>query len=383
MNQTRWRMAAVTPAREWYSRPRSKSMNPQQIASTISDHWDRSILPALENYIRIPNQSPLYDPQWKGNGHMQRAVVLARQWVEQQQVTGLRAQVHEIDGRTPLLFVEIDGDRASTVLMYGHLDKQPAFEGWESGLGPWTPVRRDGKLYGRGGADDGYAVFAAVSAVRAVQQQKAAHARIVVIIECCEESGSTDLPAYIELLSEKIGTPRLIVCLDSGCGNYDQLWMTTSLRGSIVGNLTAHVLTEGVHSGDASGIVPSSFRILRILLDRLEESATGRIIPEWLHAEVPPDRLAEATETARILGDEIHDKFPFLPGMKPMGNDPLELLLNRTWRPMLSYTGQAGMPDLVQGGNVLRPKTSIKLSLRVPPNLDASYLDRKLQELLE
>jgi len=358
-------------------------MNSEQVAKNVGQIWDDSIVPTLQHYIRIPNQSPLFDPEWKKNGHMDRAVTLAKAWVESQQIPGLRIETHELDGRTPLIFIEVDGDDSSTVLMYGHLDKQPAMVGWNDGLGPWTPVLRNGKLFGRGGADDGYAIFAAVSAIQAVKQQGAPHSRIVIIIECCEESGSVDLPAYIELLSEKIGTPRLVICLDSGCGNYNQLWMTTSLRGSLVGNLTVEVLTEGVHSGDASGIVPSSFRILRILLDRLEDAATGRIIPEWLHAEVPPDRLAEATETARILGDEIHDKFPFLPGMKPMGNDPLELLLNRTWRPMLSYTGQAGLPDLVQGGNVLRPKTSIKLSLRIPPTLDASNLDRKLQELLE
>ena len=358
-------------------------MNSEQVAKNVGQIWDDSIVPTLQQYIRIPNQSPLFDPDWKKNGYMDQAVALAQSWVEGQQIPGLRIETQQIAGRTPLIFIEVDGDDSSTVLMYGHLDKQPAMVGWSDGLGPWTPVLTDGKLFGRGGADDGYAIFAAVSAIKAVKQQSAPHSRIVVIIECCEESGSVDLPAYIDLLSEKIGTPRLVICLDSGCGNYDQLWMTTSLRGSIVGNLTVEVLTEGVHSGDASGIVPSSFRILRILLDRLEDASTGRIIPDWLHAEVPPDRLAEATETARILGSEIHDKFPFLPGMKPMGADPLELLLNRTWRPMLSYTGQAGLPDLVQGGNVLRPKTSIKLSLRVPPTLDASNLDRRLQELLE
>jgi len=358
-------------------------MNSEQIASSVDQIWDASIVPTLERYIRIPNQSPLFDPDWKQNGHMNEAVALAKAWVEEQKIEGLRIEAHELKGRTPLIFIEVDGDDSSTVLMYGHLDKQPAMIGWDAGLGPWTPVLRDGKLFGRGGADDGYAIFAAVSAIRAVKAQNAPHSRIVVIIECCEESGSLDLPAYIDLLAEKIGTPRLVICLDSGCGNYEQLWMTTSLRGSIVGNLTVEVLSEGVHSGDASGIVPSSFRILRILLDRLEDAKTGHIIPEWLHAEVPPDRMAEVRETARILGDEIYNKFPFLPGMTPMATDPVELLLNRTWRPMLSYTGQAGLPDLVQGGNVLRPKTSIKLSLRVPPTLDATNLDAKLKELLE
>jgi len=355
-------------------------MDARQLSASIDDVWNGSALPTLERYIRIPNQSPFFDPDWKRNGFMHQAVTLAREWVERQ---GLRAEVHEIEGRTPLLFIDVEGDPSSTILMYGHLDKQPAMTGWESGLGPWTPVRRDGKLYGRGGADDGYAVFAAVSAVRSVQQQKAKHSRIVIIIECCEESGSPDLPAYIDLLSKRIGTPSLVICLDSGCGNYDQLWMTTSLRGSIIGNLIVEVLTEGVHSGDGSGIVPSSFRILRILLDRLEDSKTGRILPDWLNNEIPKHRLDQARATAKVLGNDIDDNFPWVAGMKPMSDDPIELLLNRTWRPTLSITGQAGLPDLVQGGNVLRPMTALKLSIRLPPTLDATNIDRKLKTLLE
>lgn len=358
-------------------------MNSEKIRTSVDETWTSSIVPTLDRYIRIPNQSPLFDPEWKKNGHMDRAVALARDWVEKQNIKGIQIEVKQIEGRTPLIFLEIDGDETSTVLMYGHLDKQPAMVGWEEGLGPWTPVMRDGKLYGRGGADDGYAIFAAVAAIRAVQAAGETHSRIVVIIECCEESGSVDLPAYIEMLSDRIGTPRLVICLDSGCGNYEQLWMTTSLRGSVVGNLTVEVLTEGVHSGDASGIVASSFRILRHLLDRLEDSETGRLLPEWLWVDTPPLRLAEAQETARVLGKDVYQKFPFVEGMQPMDSDPLELLLNRTWRPALAYTGQGGLPDLLQGGNVLRPATSIKLSLRTPPTLNATNLDRKLKELLE
>jgi acetylornithine deacetylase/succinyl-diaminopimelate desuccinylase-like protein len=358
-------------------------MNSRDIVQSVDEVWTSSVVPTLQRYITIPNQSPLFDPDWKRNGYMHQAVDLAKTWVEQQNIPGLTLEVHEVDDRTPLIYLEIEGDPSSTVLMYGHLDKQPAMVGWEPGLGPWTPVLRDGRLYGRGGADDGYAIFAAISAIKAVKQQNLAHSRIVVIIECCEESGSTDLPTYIDLLAPRIGTPRLVVCLDSGCGNYDQLWMTTSLRGSVVGNLTVDVLTEGVHSGDASGIVPDSFRILRLLLDRLENAATGEIVPEWLHVEVPPQRLAEAQATARILGDEVFDKFPFVSGMTPVAKDPMELLINRTWKPALAFTGQAGLPDLVQGGNVLRPRTAIKLSLRIPPTLDATNLDRRLKELFE
>lgn len=358
-------------------------MNAEQTRKLVSDQWDASIVPTLQDFIRIPNQSPLFDPQWKQNGHMDKAVSLARRWAESQAISGLELEVHELEGRTPLIYMEVAGDAASTVLMYGHLDKQPAMVGWEAGLGPWSPVLRDGKLFGRGGADDGYAIFASIAAIRTVQQQKAPHSRIVVIIECCEESGSTDLPAYIDLLADRIGTPRLVICLDSGCGNYEQLWMTTSLRGSVVGNLTVQVLTEGVHSGDASGIVPSSFRILRLLLDRLEDAKTGTIIPKWLSVEIPKDRMEEVRQTARILGDEVYSKFPWVEGMQPVSKDPVELLLNRTWRPALAITAQEGMPDLVQGGNVLRPKTALKLSLRTPPTLDVTAANAKLKTLLE
>ncbi len=358
-------------------------MDSQQIANSVDEVWSSSVVATLQRYITIPNQSPLFDPDWRRHGYMHQAVDLAKRWVEQQRIPGLTIEKHEIDDRTPVLFLEIEGDPSSTVLMYGHLDKQPAMVGWEEGLGPWTPVLRDGRLYGRGGADDGYAIFAAVSSIRALKQQNIAHSRIVVIIECCEESGSIDLPAYIELLESRIGTPRLVVCLDSGCGNYEQLWMTTSLRGSMVGNLNVDVLTEGVHSGDASGIVPESFRIVRILLDRLEDAKSGEIVPEWLHVDVPPLRLQEARDTARILGDEVWNKFPFLPGMIPVTKDPFELLVNRTWKPALAITGQAGLPDLLQSGNVLRPTTSIKLSLRIPPTLDATNLEARLKDLLE
>ncbi|HXI12130.1 MAG TPA: M20 family metallopeptidase [Thermoanaerobaculia bacterium] len=358
-------------------------MDAKQTEKFIDGFWESEAIPTITKYIEIPNQSPLFDPDWEKNGHMQRAVDLVCDWVEKQQIPNSRLEVLESEGRTPLLFLEIDGDKEGTVLLYGHLDKQPAMVGWEEGLGPWKPVLRDGKLYGRGGADDGYAIFAVVSAVKALKEQKAPHSRLVVIIECCEESGSVDLPHYVELLVDRIGKPELIICLDSGCGNYDQFWTTTSLRGSLVGNLTVKVLTEGVHSGDASGIVASSFRILRNLLERLEDSETGKLLPPWLHVEIPENRAEETRVTADALGDAVHSHYPFVKGMKAITDDPYELLLNKTWRPTLSITGQAGMPDLVQGGNVLRPETSLKLSIRLPPSLPADGLEEKLRTLLE
>lgn len=358
-------------------------MRVDEVKTEVGRFWDDEVIPTISKYIEIPNLSPLFDPNWIQTGHMARAVDLVRRWVLAQNVANSRLEVLQDGDRTPVLVLEVDGASDDTILLYGHLDKQPPMTGWEEGLGPWTPVIRDGKLYGRGSSDDGYAIFSVVSAIKALQTQKIPHGRLVVLIECCEESGSVDLPYYVDKLSKKIGTPSLVICLDSGCGDYDALWCTTSLRGSIVGNLTVEVLREGVHSGDASGAVPSSFRILRILLDRIEEASTGKIIPEWLWVDVPTDRMVEVRRAAEVLGSHMLDHYPFLPGVQPVTRDIVEMILNRTWRPMLAYTGQEGLPDLLQGGNVLRPKTALKLSLRVPPTLDATNLDVRLKQLLE
>ena len=361
-------------------------MDARQVEQFVDAKWDAEIVPQLVEYISIPNKSPMFDADWLKNGHMARAVELMQAWATAQPVPGMQLEVVQLDGRTPLIFIDIpaSGDSVGEdcVLLYGHLDKQPEMTGWDEDLGPWLPVIKGDKLYGRGGADDGYAIYGSLAAIMALQEQGVAHARCVVLIEACEESGSYDLPAYVDHLAERIGKPSLVVCLDSGCGNYDQLWCTTSLRGMAGGNLTVHVLEEGVHSGDASGIVPSSFRIIRQLLSRIEDEATGRILLEGLHAEIPAERMAQASKVAEVMGNEVYDKFPFLPGMTPMDHDTTELVLNRTWRPALSITGVDGIPPLASAGNVLRPHTSLKLSLRLPPTLDGKRGGELLQEAL-
>jgi len=344
--------------------------------------WDERIVPALTEYIRIPAKSPAYDPEWRAHGHLDRAVELIRAWATQRPIEGLRVEVVGLEGRTPVILMDVPGAGGETVLLYGHCDKQPEMTGWEAGLGPWTPVRRGERLYGRGGADDGYAAFAALTAIESLQAQKRPHARCVVLIEACEESGSHDLPAYVEALAARIGTPALVVCLDSSCLDYDALWATTSLRGVIGGVLTVEVLGEGVHSG-ASGIVVSSFRILRALLSRLEDEATGTILPRDFHVEIPPARVAEARAAAATLGAEVWSRFPFVPGMRPVQGDPAELLLNATWRPALAITGAEGLPALRDAGNVLRAKTAVKVSLRIAPTTDAARASARLKELFE
>src|SRR5512135_1871293 len=237
--------------------------------STIARFWDEAIVPALVEYIRIPAKSPHFDPDWAKNGHIERAVELAAAWCRRHAVKDMTLEVVRLPGRTPVLYLDAPGAQPGTVLVYGHLDKQPEMTGWRDGLGPWTPVMDGERLFGRGGADDGYAIFASVTALGALRRDRVPHARCVVLIEACEESGSYDLPAYIEHLAPRIGTPSLVVCLDSGCGNYDQMWLTTSLRGLVIGTLEVELLSEGVHSGDGSGVIASSFRVARALIDRL------------------------------------------------------------------------------------------------------------------
>lgn len=381
-------------------------LDARRTAALVTQRWQERILPALHRYIEVPAKSPAFDADWAAHGHLETVLRQAADWVQAQKVEGLRLEVVRLntpDGqpRTPVLFFELpasagrDGTPApasgQTVLMYGHLDKQPEFNGWRSDLGPWTPKLIDGKLYGRGGADDGYAVYASIAAIEALKAQGVAHPRIVGLIETCEESGSHDLLPYVEALRPRLGDVGLVICLDSGAGNYDQLWLTTSLRGMASGVLRVEVLTEGVHSGDASGLVPSSFRIMRQVLDRLEDSATGRLLPASFHCEVPAERLAQAQATAAILGEEVYKRFPWAHHdcggstvfALPTTTDPVEALINRTWRPTLSVTGAEGFPSLQNAGNVLRPYTAFKLSLRLPPLVDAAQAVQDLKTLLE
>lgn len=358
-------------------------MNQKDLITFIDQQWDKSILPTLEDYILIPNKSPAFDPDWQKNGHMERAVELIARWCKEQNLNNAELSIHRLENRTPLLMIEVKGQSDKTVLLYGHMDKQPEMIGWESDLGPWKPVRKGDRLYGRGGADDGYATFAAVTAIKALQQQNLSHARCVILIEACEESGSKDLPFYIESLQEKIGKPDLVICLDSGCGNYEQFWGTTSLRGLVNGILRITILKEGVHSGAAGGVVPSSSRILRQLLSRIENENTAEILLDELKVKIPDNRLIEAKEVASVLGDKAWSEFPFVENAHPASQDIVELVLNRSWRPCLEITGAAGLPPLENAGNVLRPQIAMKLSIRIPPTCNAAVAAQALKNILE
>ncbi len=398
-------------------------MNLADLKPFIDHKWSDELLPRLIDYIRIPAKSPSFDASWSAHGHLARVISEAKAWAEAQAggassepsgnrsgstsaakaggvLAGMKIEIIEIEGKTPCIFFDVPSTQgvgnAQTVLFYGHLDKQPEMSGWREDLGPWKPVVEEGKLYGRGGADDGYAIYAALTAIAALDSQSVTRPRCVGLIESCEESGSFDLPAYLELLGPRMGDVKLVMGLDSGCGNYDQLWVTTSLRGLVGGILSVEILDEGVHSGNASGIVPSSFRIARHLLNRIDDAETGRVLADAFHAQIPADRIQQAAAAGDILGDMVWKQFPWVGcshgpvghaqaamTSMPMTTDPIEAILNRTWRPALSVTGAAGFPSLDSAGNVLRPKTAFKLSLRIPPTVDGERASHELKRLLE
>ena len=359
-------------------------MNHKLLFNTVNTFWDEKIIPVLTEYIKIPNKSPSFDPEWEKHGHMDRVLNLAVDWANENKPDGSTVTIERTPGRTPIIMIDVPGTKDGNILMYGHLDKQPEMDGWADGLGPWTPVIKNDKLYGRGGADDGYALFASISSIRAIKDQGLDHPRILVLIEFSEESGSPDLPHYMGLCSDKIGTPDLVICLDSGAGDYNRFWTTTSLRGLIGLSMKVGVLSEGVHSGGASGHVPSSFRIARQLLSKIEDETTGEILLDKLHTEIPEHRIKETQTLVSILGDEVVKEFPWKNKMKPSTDDKVEGVLRRTWKPALSIVGSDGLPPTANAGNVLRPYTTLQLSMRIPPMVDAqeakSAIEKGLNE---
>ncbi|SFA79021.1 Acetylornithine deacetylase/Succinyl-diaminopimelate desuccinylase [Amycolatopsis marina] len=361
-------------------------MEQNSVRETVRGLWKNDILPSLSGLVEIPALSPGFDSDWQRSGHLDAAVEHVRAWLAAREIPGASIDVVRLADRSPLLLLDVPAtpgaEDRGTVLMYGHLDKQPPVGGWSSGLGPWTPVLREGRLYGRGSADDGYAGYAATAALEAVRAGGGAHARTIVLLETGEESGSPDLPAYLEHLGDRLGRVTFVVCLDSGGNDYERLWLTTSLRGMAQVRVTVRVLDSAQHSGLASGVVPSSFRVLRGLLERIENSETGAILLDELNVEIPANRRAEAAATAEVAPGAVRSAFPLHGGTKPVADEELELLLNNSWRPTLSVIGGAGLPAPDEAGNVLRAETTLALSFRLPPTADAAAALKAVENVL-
>ena len=341
--------------------------------------------------MEIPNISPSYDPDWEKNGNADKAVNHLANWVEGQKLKGCTVKILKEPGRTHMILAVIEATESKadekTLLLYGHCDKQPPCpEQWRKGLHPHKPVIEGTRLYGRGASDDGYSVFAIISSIKACQKFGIPHDRCVVVIESCEESGSADLGYYLDSIKDIVKTPSLMVIMDSGAGDYERMWITTTLRGNLRCDFKVQMLKEGVHSGDAGGIVPETFRIIRTILDRIDDPKTGNVVDAF-QVKIPEKRMKEVDEAAKLLGTKVYDHFPFVtsgvPMISPKDVDHCkELLVNKTWKANMVVTGAEGLPKIKDAGNVLRPETSLRVSLRIPPTLDAEKAKEDMTKII-
>ncbi len=339
--------------------------------------WNKNVKTTLDTYMTIPNVSPAYDAQWKEHAYIDDAMNLYEQWAIQNAPSRATVKVQRIENKTPLLIVDIPArayENDDVILMYGHLDKQPPMTGWREGIETFAATYEGDRLYGRGGADDGYALFSAILACQHLENNEITHARQVIVIEASEESGSPDLPDHLAMLDQTLDQPlgpvSLVVCLDSGCLDYEHLWITQSLRGLLQINVGVRVLDQGTHSGGAGGIVPSAFHVLRELIDRICEPASGKITLPELKVDVPDYVSDGAQKAAEILGSTDAHGLPFADGVQPLQENISDQIIANTYEPALEIIGVDGIPALSSAGNVLRPEITLALSFRLPPGVD-------------
>ena len=345
---------------------------------------ERDALDTLIEFGNIPCLSPMFDEHWEESGHIEAAIQLLADWARQRSIADAHVEIHRLPERTPVLTVTVPATSATTgtCVLYGHLDKQPPLGDWSEGLDPYVPVRRGDRLYGRGLADDGYSVFAALLALESLEAAGRAHARCVVLIEASEESASSDLEAHLDALTDHLGQVELMICLDSGALTYDRLWVTSSLRGNVNVRVKVDVVPRALHSGLASGVVPSSFRVLRQLLDRVEDAETGKVLLPELFTDIPDEHVEAARALTEEFGDVAAEGLEVLDGVRLMGKSSVKRQLRRTWRPALSIIGMGGIPEPEIAGNVLRTSTTAVLSMRLPPTVPSDVAADAMVDVL-
>ena len=355
-----------------------------QLMDRSEEIWEGSILPSLSDFIEIKALSPLFEPDWAEMGELDATIDLFCEWLDAQGIAGMSYEKHRIGELSPVLIVTIEGTGPGEVIFYSHLDKQPSKpELWSEGLHPLKAVRRDPWLYGRGSVDDGYGGYLCATSVRLLQEAEVPHPRCTMIIETCEESGSFDLPPYLEALTEQLGNPDMVVVLDSGGPDYDHVWMTEALRGLVSGTLSVKVSHEGIHSGNSGGSIPSSFRIQRILLDRVEDSSSGKVLIPEMHVDIPEQIREKAMALREIVGDSIWEQFPTVDTLRQASETTEDMIVAMNWEPTLSIIGADGIPSVQDAGNVLRTNTDLKLSFRIPPGVDSESAIARAKVILE
>ena len=357
-------------------------MSEQTIEDFLNKEYKDTVIPTIEEFIKIENQSRAFDPQWETNGWNEKVCKFAVDFAKKIGVECKTLIIDEEKGKTPVVVLVAEPETfESNILMYGHLDKQPPLtEEWTDGLKPYVPITRDGKLYGRGGADDGYAFFTSALILKALQKFKLLKSRVVLFFETDEESGSKDLIYFLEKNKNHVGNPDLVICLDSGCADYNHMCLTTTLRGVMNFRVKVEVLKNGVHSGMGSGIVPDSFRIGRKIIEQIEVSDNGQLLLEDFYTNIPDDKYKEACDLVKSVGGKVDFQFPFLDGVHPTVEDGLKQYLNRNWMPQLTLIAMDGVPNVKNAGNVLRPFTTFGFSMRLPPNLPKEKAEGTLND---
>ncbi|CDW83647.1 peptidase m20 [Stylonychia lemnae] len=353
-------------------------MESKDTATIVDEHYDSWFVPGLSDFVRVPNLTMMADNNFATNGLIQQAMECVDNYINKLDVQGLKRHVFHPEGSNPLVVYVIDGSEGATrnVMLYGHLDKQPWGAGWEEGLAPNDPQIRGDYMYGRGSSDDGYSAFATMLAVKSIQLAGGKLPRVVLVLETEEESGSPNLIPLLNLAEDVIGKPDACFCMDSGALDYDQLWLTSSLRGVCNVDLTIEGGKVGYHSGETGGIIPETFRVARALLNRLDNCDTGRVT-EDLQVPVPDFKQQEADSLSEKYGDKLFKKYNLNEGVQYINEDNIpELYLNKVWRPNLSITGAEGLPPIAAAGNVLRPKTTIRCSMRLCPAFDAHEAEK-------
>ena len=365
-------------------------MDTQQCVDYCTQAWSEGgyALEGLKGIIRIPNLSPGYDKEYFTNGLVYQALHYMADWVKAQGLKNCNVRTFEEPNKEPLLLVDIGATTDKNVLpvlTYGHLDKMPHLDpaGWSEGLSATNPVVRNDKVYGRGTNDDCYEGFVVVTAVKYLEEHNIPHPRVIMLMETGEESGDEEIVRYLHKLRPELGDVGVVLVIDAEAEDYKTLWCCKSLRGVAMGVLTVEHLRQPCHSGMATGLVPDTFRICRMLLSRLEDEQTGEVKLKEAHVDIPEAARQQLHSIAQQLGESCVEIVDRLPGAQLLSTDLTQLLINKAWLPGLAVTGQDGLPVLEQGSNVIRTKTALKLSMRLPPGVDSKKFNLLMKQVLE
>ena len=364
-------------------------MDAKAIQRYVNDFFPNKVLPTFMNYVRIPNTTPSSDPNWKQTGNLLKAAELIVTWIKSLNLKDAKVYLLQDGDHTPFIFTDIAATRKNddrTILFYSHFDKMPATTGWDEGKGATKPVIENGRLYGRGTADDGYASFSVFTAVKCCQDHGVPLPRICITIEGCEESGEEDLRYYFLKLKPIFGNVALFVCMDAGCEDYKRLWVTTTLRGTVQAKVTVNTLSLDLNANLTSGVVPDNYLIMRTIIDALQNEKGEILVPELNLPEdlIPPERVEQCKKVAEIKGEQYKKDVPLYEETEALQSDIYQLVLNKCWRPCLTVIGADGIPKFEDSGNVMKPNLSFQISFRLPPHVDCEKakeaIDKKIKE---